>query len=446
MLGANRKGVTAVGLASKKPAKDGLNGASNAAGGHFGYDAAPLTDIVNGMASGSTAVASHKTSKRYEGKVGEMLSADVKSFESMAPREGQPTNQGLVDFSKLTPAQQSVAQRNPTLPENQIITRNGKGEWQYDKQKLTRIAKDSAHPQTQHARDVLTAMSIQENQGKRRNGAAYQAATSSMGLVGSGVLIAGSHGAMAPLVVAGHSTNAFKEAVDMKKPFVEGRQNMRNEKADEVRRRVNDAESRNPVPADAPLQAQAGAYASMFDNARHDVADQTTFGGKIPGKLIDDRKSAAHKSDVQDIVHKHTNEIVQNGMGQASASSLSALADVDKRTGLTSSQRGKHALERIDADPALKAAHTLLTDTGVSKREAAMLMSRMSESALAGKTKPQAATPAQGKPLAGGGPTPLSLDERRGKIADMIGEPGLKPRDTAKDAEARIKAGLSKRS
>ncbi|MFM0075922.1 hypothetical protein PQQ86_32705 [Paraburkholderia sediminicola] len=105
------------------------------------------------------------------------------------------------------------------------------GQWPYNKPKLLRAASDPAHLQHQRARDLLVAMCIAENQGNRRKGALYESATSVTAATARAVLAAGTHGVAAPLIVAGQSLNAVKDALDMKKFALETRQNLRDEKS-----------------------------------------------------------------------------------------------------------------------------------------------------------------------------------------------------------------------
>ncbi|CAG9207848.1 conserved hypothetical protein [Paraburkholderia sabiae] len=448
MLGANRKGVHAVGLASKKPMNNILNAASSNEHGKFAYDAAPATELVNAAASGSTAMAAHNISKRYGNKVNDMLAADVARFEaasSMAGTPGASLNQGLVKPKELTPAQELAFRRNPSVPENQLITKDAKGNWQYDKAKLTRIAKDTSHPDSTHARDVLATMSIAENKGKQRRGAALATLGSGIGVAATTAQIVGTHGAITPALVAGHAGLGGKEALELKKPFVEARQDMRNEKSDEVLRHVNRRmDELPPLPADAPIGAKAGAYAVAYESARRNAAQQNNFGFRIPGSMINDRKSATVKSDAQDLANKHISSIAQNGIKAASENSLTQLGSVDKELNLTKSQREKRAMEHINGDADLKAVHTLLTDTGIPRGEAAMLMSKMSEHSLSARKAD--AAPAPAKATADADEKPLTPAEERTKIADIIGEPTLKPADPVKDAEGKIKSGLALRS
>jgi len=445
MLGANRTGVHPVGLAAKKPMNNVLNAASSSQHGKFAYDAAPATELINATASGSTAIAAHKVNKRYGNQVDQMLAGDVSRFEAASPKPGKSLNDGLVDYNNLTPAQKLVQKNNPTIPENQLITKDAKGNWQYDKAKLTRIAKDTSHPQSGHARDVLASMNIAENKGKQRRGAAVQALGSGVGVASTAAQIAGTHGAALPALVAGHAGLGGKEALELRKPFVEARQNMRNEKGDEVVRHVDQRMKDLPaLPPDAPLEAKAGAYASAYDNARRNAGQQNNFGYKLPGSIINDRKSATNKADGQDLANKHIGGIAQNGMKGASEASLTRLGNVDNEIGLTKSQREGRAMEHINSDPNLRAVHTLLTDTGIPKGDAAMLMSRMSPQSLAAQKA--GAAPAAAGSAASGPQRPLTEKEERAKIADMIGEPSLKPADPAKDMESKIKTGLGKRA
>ncbi len=288
-------------------------------------------------------------------------------------------------------------------------------------------------------------MSIAENKGKQRRGAALATLGSGLGVAATTAQIVGTHGAITPVLVAGHAGLGGKEALELRKPFVEARQEMRNEKSDEVLRHVNRRmDELPPLPEDAPIGAKAGAYAVAYEGARRNAAQQNNFGFRIPGSMIDDRKSATVKSDAQDLANKHISSIAQNGMKAASENSLTQLGSVDKELNLTKSQREKRAMEHINGDADLKAVHTLLTDTGIPGGEAAMLMSKMSGHSLSARKADTAAAPANAS--TGADKKPLTPDEERTKIADIIGEPTLKPADPVKDTEGKIKSGLALRS
>lgn len=275
-----------------------LNAASTNVHGKFPYDAGPVTELVNGVATGTTAIAAHKVKDRYEQKVNDMLADDLRRFEFVSIKPQTTSNQGLVDYQNLTPAQKQLLKNDPTIPENQILTRDAKGHWQYDKSKLGRIARDPLHPQSEHARDVLAALNIAENKGKQRRGALLQTVSSAVGVAATGAQIAGTHGAVVPALVAGHAGLTGKETFDLRKPFLDARQTMRNDKSDEVIRLVDRRMAKlPPVPDDVPLEAKAGAYVKAFEGARAETAEQKNFGFKVSGSLINDRKSAAVKSD-----------------------------------------------------------------------------------------------------------------------------------------------------
>jgi hypothetical protein len=453
-----RTGITWVNAASKKPLKDGLNSISTGVHNHFGYDAAPATEIVNAVAGASTSVASHSIVGRYRDLVNRMLHEDIQRFENVSQQaESAEKNTGYRRFNAMTPEEQDELKRDPTLPENQILTKSN-GKWQYDTRKLARIARDDSHPLSQHARDVLTAMSIVENQGKRRDSALYQTAMSTLGVAASGALIGGSHGAVIPAVAAGHGMNAGKELLDMKKAlFVKTRQNLRNEKADEMRRHVNKriangapsikASDLSGYTPQEQARIQAGIYAGMYDDARRQVAGQRTFGLGVPGRYIDESKAKVHKDAERDIVIKHINTMVTKGVARAGESTLEALRAVESETGQTQSQRKNSAMKIIDDDPYLKAAHTLMIDTGIPRSEAAKLLSNLSAAELNKRATAKAA------PMADPAAAPtkpadarLSGDKLLSKIADIIGQPGLKPADALKDSEASIKKHLVQRS
>lgn len=131
-------------------------------------------------------------------------------------------------------------------------------------------------------------------------------------------------------------------------------------------------------------------------------------------------------------------------MKGAGNGSLTRLRYLDKQTGLTRSQREKYALEHIRGDASLEAVHTLLTDTGIPKGEAATLISKMSKQSLAARSAGDRTASAASD---GGNATkPLSADQKRAKIANIIGEPSLKPADPFKEAEGKIKSSLAFRS
>jgi hypothetical protein len=482
-LRVHEKGMTLPNFAAKRPAKDGLNGTATAMHQHFGYDAAPVTDVVNAVASGSTAIASRSIQRRYQNKVDEMLQADVAIFE--ANKKSPPYKPDTTDPG------------NPALPGNLILTKqNPDAQWQYDRKKLERIARDTSHPVSQHARDVLTAMYIAECQGKRSKGALYHGTTSALSIAAGGALIGGSHGLVTPLVASGHLMNAVKEALDLKKPFVEGRQNMRNEKASEIQRYVDmsiaERDDTNAIQdpqlrerakklrdsliedprlnekteklrnsrTDDPTfdrkkefeseeeltEAKAGVYASLYDNASRAVADQRTFGTRlIAGRQINENKAKVHKDSELDIVVKHITTITTKGVGrvkQEQPQVLQELAAVNRTPGQTRSERGKRALTVIDKDATLKLVHTLLTDTGIPEGDAAILMSTLSQSEL---EKPKNAGPAASTAEKASN-TPLSDKERLTRIAGTIGQPGLNPKQPADSMKDSLKKHLGQRS
>ncbi|MFM0496571.1 hypothetical protein [Paraburkholderia caledonica] len=470
-LGSGQKGFTPLNLASKKPLTGVLGANSRAAGGSFVYDAHTAHEIPGMIASGASAVVAHQTTKRYEQKLAAMLREDVLAFDALpqpAPK-GIPTNgisssqQGggaathnetqaqtqapTDDFIATTEpvrtnAPESAAHRTnrylPTTPENMIVTRQH-GEWQYDKPKLLRAANDPAHPQHQRARDVLTTMSIAENQGKRRRGALYESATSATAAAAGAVLAAGTHGAATPLIVAGQSLNAVKDALDIRKFALETRQNLRDEKADDVRRHVTQLASKSEAFDHAPLEAQAGVYANMYDNARRKTAQQHNFGYRLPGSLIDDRKAGVYKTAATDVVSAHIAEIAQKAMRRAQPEKLGQLHETSSEPNLTRSAREKAALEKIEDDPQLRATLTLLTDAGMPRADAVKAMMRLAADAL--KPAGEKAAEAQAQD-----PSVMSNDEKLEKIAGMIGEPGLKPADAAKESKDAIKGALRLRS
>ncbi|XUW93388.1 hypothetical protein OH764_32725 (plasmid) [Burkholderia sp. M6-3] len=473
-LGSGQKGFTPLNMVSKKPLIGVLGANSRAAGGTYLYDAHTAHEIPGMIASGASVMVAHQTTKRYQQKLAAMLREDVLPFEALpqpAPksipmngispsqqargtatrgetqvpdqaRTQAPTDEGTTATGPVrTSAPESAANRTnrnlPTTPENMIVTRQH-GKWQYDKPKLLRAANDRTHPQHQRARDVLTTMSIAENEGKRRRGALYESATSATAAAAGAALAAGTHGAATPLIVAGQSLNAVKEAFDIRKFALETRQNLRDEKADDVQRHVNQSVSESEAFDHAPLEAQAGVYASMYNDARRKTAQQRNFGYRLPGSLINDRKAGVYKTAATDVVSTHIAEIAQKAMRRAQPETLGQLHDTNSEPNLTRSAREKAALEKIENDPELRATLTLLTDAGMPRADAVKAMMRLAAEAL---------KPAEEEAAKAETPDPSSMpnDKKLEKIAGMIGEPGLKQADAAKGSKNAIKGALRRR-
>jgi hypothetical protein len=499
-LGLHQKGLAPTGFMSKKPINSVVSAASAGVHGHFTYDSVPLTDFVNGIGAVATTIGTQSVHSRYEAKLKDMLKQDSERFiaaagkaEAAVKAERELTIKGVPNsdakavaeaktawakfrsevkaddrstaysrFETMTDKQREQLRIDPTLPDNQILTKVGKqtkigeGQWQYDLVKLTRIAGDDSHPLSQHARTVLTAMSIEENTRKRRNGALYQVGVSSMALGGAAALIAGSHGAITPALASGHAIIALKEALDLKKPFVESRQIMRNQKQREIQRIVNHGLFNQTVPKNAPQEAggaeytpqeQAGVYAAMYDNARLSLTKKTgLFGPRLvrtflPGGLINAEKSQVHKDATQSIVTGHIVSMISKGIEQVDDKRLSALVKAETEPGMPDSEHEKRALKAIELDPNLKAAHTLLTDTGIPKGKAAMLLALMSIAEE--NTRKEAKTATEATQNVNGS---LPESERLSTIADLIGQPALKPPKPEKEVESALKKGIGLRT
>ncbi|UVE69344.1 hypothetical protein L2Y90_21650 [Burkholderia pyrrocinia] len=438
---------------------------SSAIKGTYGADTGIATNAMATAASASRAASSLSISKRYNNKVKEMLNIDVSEFNAALKGAGGKKASEL--------EQSSERKYDPTTPENHILTKVA-GQWAYDRQKLGRIARDDSHPASEHARDVLTAMGIAENQGKRGRGALYQTVSSAVGLTASVTAAAASHGAIAPAAIAGGALSGAKGGFDIKKIYLESRQNMRDAKAGEMQRHVNltasdfekngmekyenDVKERQVESGNiqgenvAPLTPEqlSGVYASMYDNARRAVADQKIFGNPFKsGRSIDDRKAGIYKGADRDLVAKHVSKLVANGVSSASDNSLNNIAKADTTLGLSRSKRKEMALQHIATDKNLAQAHNLLMDTGLRRGEAALLLAKMGDAVRLTKAATQSDVPSDPVPQAKAEePKEKALTdaERRNKIADILGQPGLKAPDPGKDVESLVKKYLVLRS
>ncbi|WP_324658513.1 hypothetical protein [Burkholderia thailandensis] len=438
---------------------------SKAITGTDGLDVGIATSAMATAASASRAASSLSISKRYNNKVKEMLNVDVSEFNAELKGAGGEKASEL--------EQSSERKYDPTTPENHILTKVN-GRWAYDRQKLGRIARDDSNTVSEHARDVLTAMGIADNQGKRGRGALYQTVSSAVGLMASVTAAAASHGAIAPTAIAGKVLIGANGGFDFKKIYIENRQNMRDAKASEMQRHVNVAASsfeengmaeyeseikrRQGKGAGVPDETAetltpdqlAGVYASMYDNARRAVAHQKIFGSPFKsGRSIDDRKAGIYKGADRDLVAKHVSKLVANSVSSASDNILNNIAKADTMLGLSRSKRKEMALQHIATDKNLAQAHSLLMDTGLRRGEAALLLAKMGDAVRLTKATTQSDIPSD-PVLQAKAEEPkekvFTDAERRNKIADILGQPGLKAPDPAKDVESLVKKYLGLRS
>lgn len=409
-LGCNKTGLTPLAL-NRMPDAYAIEAAGNAsAGSTYTYDGLLAHDLLNLAGAGFSAAAGSALATRYRASLESMLQAEVDAFKKASARAQQDRQSGR---PSLKPANDDERARYPALEAhyrevdrafvgNLIVTRDRKGQWQFDKQKLLRIAHDDSHPRARHARDVLTMMYIGRHQGtRRRNDGAYHAVISGLGSAASALMIAGTHGAALPLVAAGYAVASTREMLFLKKPFVEERQKLRDAKAELMTRIVKHSLSGfgqnggghigaastpgRGLSDDLPLEAAAGVVAAAFANAEKKVANRNVGRG-IPGALIDHRKSTAAKDEERSIVVIHALDMMRDELTQVernSARALTALHDIACDPDLSLSSRIRKLMAHVKGQPGLQAIHVLLTDIGMRKGEALDVMARLVELHLA---------------------------------------------------------------
>lgn len=439
-LGCNKTGVTPLAL-NRMPDAYAIEAAGNAsAGSTYTYDGLLAHDLLNLAGAGFSAAAGSALATRYRARLETMLQAEVDAVRKASAQERQHRRCGR---PSLKPANDDERARYPALEAhyreadpafvgNLILTRDRNGQWQYDKQKLIRIAHDDRHPRVRHARDVLTLMYIGTHQGAhRRNDGVYHAIIAGLGSAASALMIAGTHGAALPVVAAGYAVASARELLFLKKPFVEERQKLRDAKAELMTRIVKHslsgfdkngaghigAANRRTlecgVPDDLPLEATAGIVAAAFANAEKKVANRSV-GRWIPGALIDHRKSTAAKDEERSIVVNHALDIMRDELVRAerkSASALSELLAIAYDPDLSLSSRVRKLMAHVKEQPRLQAVHALLTDMGMRKGEALEVVARLVEFQFAVSGR-----------LDNG--NPLLADAAR--LANLTGQPQLK--------------------
>ena len=457
-LGCNKTGLTPLSL-NRMPDAYAIEAAGNAsAGSTYTYDGLLAHDLLNLAGAGFSAAAGSALETRYHAKLESMLQAEVDAVrkasaqEQLDRRSGRPTLKPANDDERARyPALEAhYREADPAFVGNLIVTRDRKGQWQYDKQKLLRIAHDDGHPRVRHARDVLMLMYIGRHQGaRRRNDGAYHAVVSGLGSTASALMIAGTHGAALPVVAAGYAVASAREMLFLKRPFVEERQKLRDAKADLVTRiakhslsgfdkngagHIGAANGRTPgggLPDDLPLEARAGIVAAAFANAEKKVANRSV-GRWVPGALIDHRKSTAAKDEERSIVVKHALDIMCNELTRVerrSASALTELHAIASDPDLSLSRRVRKLMAHVKGHPCLQAIHALLADMGMRRGEALEVMARLVELQLA----------ASGR-LDNG--NPLLADAVQ--LANLIGQPQLKQAPRAAH-ETAINEALKRR-
>ncbi|MET2466517.1 transcriptional regulator [Ralstonia sp. SM1864_UCD524_TZ4] len=450
-LGQDRPGLSALAL-NRMPDAYAIEAAGNAtAGSTYTYDGLLAHDILNLAAAGLGIASRSALAQRYRTALDAMLQADVAALKSASARNARPRRCGEPSAGPADSAEPApdahCRDRDAARVENLIVTRDHRGRWQYDPQKLLRIARDDAHPGARHARDVLMLMHIGSQQGvRRRNDAVYQACLSGLSAGASALMIAGTHGAALPVVAAGYAVAAAREVLWLGKPLAEEKQKMRDAKADQMTRIVNRTLTRlgtrdadqDTAPAsaaelgDLPLEARAGIVAAAFANAEKQVADRT-FGNGIPGRWIDHRKATACKDEVRAVVVDHALQRIGDALtheATRSADALTALQAIAQDPDLSLSGRARRLARHVKAAPGLLAIQTLLTDMGLRRGEALHVLSRLVDAELA---------------RASGGDTIPLLGNDAARIADRIHQPQLKE-DPSQAAHAALHGALRRRS
>lgn len=462
-LAHHKRGFTPLSL-NRMPDAYAVESVGNATpGAQYTYDGLLAHDVLNLAGAAFAAAAGNHIAGRYHNRLEAMLQAEVQGLQhACAVHE----RQRRLSSPTLKPANDQERARYPALDAhyrdtdaafvgNLLITRDSKGNWQYDKQKLLRIAQDNDHSHARHARDVLTLMHIGKHQGtQRRNNAVYQTVAAGLNAAASALMIGGTHGAALPVVAAGYAVASGRELLFLKAPFEQHRQTLRDTKAEQMARIVKrDLERFRPqaaddrstpisavqvgappaaLPDDFPLDAKAGIVATAWANARKRVEGQR-FGKWIPGAWIDEDKSTAAKQVERELVVSHVLEQVRQELARLdrqSPQALSTLRDVAGDPRLSLSRRVRTMMANVKAEPGLQAIHALLTDMGMRKSEALAVLAQLLELHLDEKRGI-------------GEPNPLLSD--LGRIAGRLAQPQLKPA-TASTIEAELHGALTRRS
>lgn len=450
-LGQDRPGLSPLAL-NRMPDAYAIEAAANAtAGSTYTYDGLLAHDILNLAAAGLGIASRSALAQRYRTALDAMLQADVAALKSASARNARPRragepSAGPADSAEPAPDARS-RERDAARVEHLIVTRDPRGRWQYDRQKLLRIARDDAHPGARHARDVLTLMHVGSQQGvRRRNDAVYQACLSGLSAGASALMIAGTHGAALPVVAAGYAVAAAREVLWLGRPLAEEKQKMRDAKADQMMRIVNRelkqlnlrgtdqkaGASSAADPDDRLLEARAGIVAATFASAEQRVADQT-FGKGIPGRWINHRKATVFKDEARDIVVDHALQRIGDALmheATRSADTLTALQAIAQDPDLSLSDRARRLARHVKAAPGLLAIQALLTDMGLRRGEALHVLSRLVDAELA---------------RALGGDTIPLLGNDAARIADRIHQPQLKDAPS-QAAHAALHGALRRRS
>ncbi|MFL9959332.1 transcriptional regulator [Paraburkholderia nemoris] len=462
-FGLNKTGLTPLAL-NRMPDAYAIEAAGNAtAGSTYTYDGLLAHDLLNLAGAGLSVAAGSALAKRYSARLEIMLQAEVDAIKKASAQQQQGRRSGR---PSLKPANDNERARYPALDAHYreadpafigdlLVTRDRNGQWQYDKQKLLRIAHDDSHPRVRHARDGLTLIYIGRHRGTHwRNDGSYHAVISALGSAASTLMIAGTHGAALPVVAAGYAVASAREMLFLRKPLVEERQKLRDAKAElmtrMVKHRLNgfdkngaehfEAANRRPSasgqPLDAPayglpLEAKAGIVAVAFADAEKKVANRNV-GRWIPGALIDHRKSTAAKDEERSIVVNHALDIMRNELTRLerrSASVLTELHAIALDPDLSLSSRVLKLKVYINAHPGLQAIHALLTDIGMRTGEALEVMARLVELQLTASGRADNSNP-------------LLADAVR--LANLTGQPQFK-RATPATLGTAINEALSRR-
>jgi hypothetical protein len=359
----SKPGFTAVEANGIRPFGNLFNAAAATSHGEAGTDLAitgvsvgAAHELVGGGLNGHALLASAAKKKRYGNQLDAMLAADVARF------------------------------REKPLLETLILTRDSKGRFVYDTDKVMALAtsENPKYPdEIAHAKNVfLTAYIRDEVAGKRQNRAIYEVGRNTLGLTSAALLMGATHGlAAAPASASALATKeaglaiGFVNALDVGKGLRGMKQRLRDDKRREI---DNNFLTRRlglkpgDIPAGTPQEAIDGVHAAMTDGARVE-ADQKLFRRIFRGSLLNEKKATSVKGDKAELAATHALSVIDYHVSQFAARNEGGLEAFHReihQPGATLRQKENALSSAIKNDLDLRTAYDLMRDIGMRRSEA----------------------------------------------------------------------------